>query len=61
MNNTLEGINHGIIEVEEQVSDLEDRMVGITATELNRERTVKRNRDSLKRPLGQHYMHQHSY
>ena len=54
MNNTLEGINHRIIEVEEQISDLEDRMVEITATELNIERTVKRNRDSLKRPLGQH-------
>ena len=54
MNNTLEGINHRIIEVEEQISDLEDRMVEITATELNIERTVKRNRDSLTRPLGQH-------
>ena len=52
MNNTPEGINHRIIEVEEQISDLEDRMVEIT--ELNIESTVKRNRDSLKRPLGQH-------
>ena len=51
MNNTPEGINHRIIEVE-QISDLEDRMVEIT--ELNIESTVKRNRDSLKRPLGQH-------
>ena len=31
MNNTLEGINR-IIEAEEQISDLEDRMVEITAT-----------------------------
>ena len=31
MNNTLEGINY-IIEVEEQISDLEDRMVEITVT-----------------------------
>ena len=61
MKNILEGTNSRVPEAEEWVSDLEDRMVGITATELNRERTVKRNRDSLKRPLGQHYMHQHSY
>ena len=31
MNNTLEGI----IEAEEQINDLEDRMVEITATEQN--------------------------
>ena len=31
MNNTLEGINY-IIEVEEQIRDLEDRMVEITVT-----------------------------
>ena len=31
--NTLEGISSRIIEAEEQISDLEDRMVEITAVE----------------------------
>ena len=31
MNNTLEGISY-IIDIEEQISDLEDRMVEITVT-----------------------------
>ena len=35
MNNTLEGINSRITEAEEQINDLEDRMVEITATEQN--------------------------
>ena len=38
MNNTLEGINSRItevIEAEEQINDLEDRIVEITATEQN--------------------------
>ena len=33
MKNTLEGINSRITEAEEQISDLEDRMVEFTATE----------------------------
>ena len=33
MNNTLEGINSSITEAEEQISDLEGRMVEINATE----------------------------
>ena len=33
MKNTLEGINSRITEAEEWVSDLEDRMVEITAAE----------------------------
>ena len=32
MNNTLEGINRRITEAEEQISDLEDRIVKITLT-----------------------------
>ena len=44
MNNTLEGI----IEAEEQINDLEDRMVEITATEENIENRMKRNEDSLR-------------
>ena len=37
MNNILEGINR-ITEAEEQINDLEDRMVEITATEQNIEK-----------------------
>ena len=48
MNNTLEGINSRIAEAEEQINDLEDRMVEITATEQNIEKRMKRNEDSLK-------------
>ena len=44
MKNTLEGINSRITEAEERISDLEDRMVGITAVEQNKE---KRNEDNL--------------
>ena len=35
MNNILEGINSRITEAEKWISDLEDRMVEITATEQN--------------------------
>ena len=49
MNNTLEGINSRITEAEEQVSDLEDRMVEITAAEQNIEkRKKKKNEDGLR-------------
>ena len=47
-NNTLEGINSRIIEAEQQINDLEDRMVEITATEQNIEKRMKRNEDSLR-------------
>ena len=50
MNNTLEGINSRITESEEQINDLEDRMVEITATEQNIEKRMKKERQS-KRPL----------
>ena len=36
--NTLEGTNHKITEVEEHVSELEDRMVEITKTEYKKEK-----------------------
>ena len=48
MKNTLEGINSRITEAEEQISELEDRMVEITATEQNKDRRMKRNEDSLR-------------
>ena len=47
MNNTLEGINSKINEAE-QIYDLEDKMVEITATEQNIEKRMKRNEDSLR-------------
>ena len=46
MNNTLEGINSRITEAEEQISDLEDRMVEIIAAEQNTEKRMKVNEDS---------------
>ena len=42
MKNTLEGISSRIAEAEEQISDLEDRMVEFTAVE-NKEKRMKRN------------------
>ena len=48
MKNTLEGNNSRITEAEEQISDLEDRMVEFTATEQNKEKRMKRNEDSLR-------------
>ena len=48
MKNTVEGINSRITETEEQVSALEDRMVEFTATEQNKEKIMKRNKDSLR-------------
>ena len=46
--NTLEGINSRITEAEERISKLEDRMVEITATEQNKEKRMKRIKDSLR-------------
>ena len=48
MKTTLEGINSRITEAEEQISDLEDRMVEFTAVEQNKEKIMKRNKDSLR-------------
>ena len=42
MKNTQEGINSRITEVEEWISDLEDRMVEITATEQNKEKNFEK-------------------
>ena len=41
MKNTLEGINSRKNEAEEWISELEDRMVEITATEQNKEKRMK--------------------
>ena len=42
MNNTLEGINDRITEAEEQINELEGRMVEITAAEQNIEKRMKK-------------------
>ena len=46
--NSSEGINNRIIEVEERLSDLEDKIVEITTTEQNKEKRMKRIEDSLR-------------
>ena len=48
MNNTPEGINNRITEVEERTSDLKDGMVEITAVAQHIEKRMKRNEDSLR-------------
>ena len=48
MKTTLEGINSRITEAEERISDLEDRMVEFIAAEQNKEKRMKRNKDSLR-------------
>ena len=46
--NTLEGINSRITEAEERTSDLEDKIVEITTAEQNKEKRMKRTKDSLR-------------
>ena len=41
MKNTVEGINSRKTEAEEQISDLEDRIVEFTAMEQNKEKEIK--------------------
>ena len=60
MNNTLEAISNRIIEAE-WISNLEDRMVEITAEKQNIEKRMKKNKQTKKkkrrqpkRPLEQH-------
>ena len=48
MSSTLEGIHSRITEAEEQINDLEDRTVEITATGQNTDKRMKRNEDSLR-------------
>ena len=43
MKTTLEGINSRITEAEEQISDMEDRMVEFTAVKQTKEKRMKRN------------------
>ena len=48
MKNTLEVINHTLNNTEEWISDLEDRVVEITATEHKKEKRMKRNEYNLR-------------
>ena len=48
MKNMLEWINNRITDTEEQISELEDRMVEITPAEENKEKKMKRLEDSLQ-------------
>ena len=48
MKSTLEQINSRISEAEEWVSELEDRMVEITAMEQSKEKRMERNEDSVR-------------
>ena len=48
MNNTLGGIRSRITEAEALINDLEDRMLGLIATEQSIEKRMKRNEVSLR-------------
>ena len=43
-----EGTNNRITEVEEQISELEDRIVEITEAKEDKDKRIKRNEDSLR-------------
>ena len=45
--NYLEGINSSISEAEEQISELEDKMVEIISEEQNKVKRMKRTEDNL--------------
>ena len=47
--NTLEGINSRIYEAEEQISELEYKMVEITSEEQNKVKRMTRTEDSLRK------------
>ena len=48
MKNTLEGINSRINEAEEEISELEDKVVESIASEQNKDKRMKRNEDSVR-------------
>ena len=48
LKNTLEWINFRISEAEEQISELEDKMVEITSREQNKAKRIKRTETSLR-------------
>ena len=48
MKTTLEGINSRITEAKERISELEDKMMEITAEEQNKEKRIKSIKDNLR-------------
>ena len=46
--NSVQGINSRITDAEEQISDLEDKIVEISTAEQNKEKRMKRIEDSLR-------------
>ena len=46
--NSLEGVNSRTTAAEEQINDLEDKILEITATQQNKEKRMKRIKDSLR-------------
>ena len=46
--NTLEGTTSRITEEEDRISEVEDRMVGISESERKKEKWIKRNEDNLR-------------
>ena len=48
MTNILEKISSRVIEAEEQMRELEDRVIEITTVEQNKEKRMKRAEDSLR-------------
>ena len=48
MKNTLEGLSSRTNEAEAQISELEDKVVKITAAEQNKDKIMKRNEGSLR-------------
>ena len=61
MNKILEGIHSRIPEAEGWISDIEDRMLEITATEKNIRKKIEKRWRQPKRLLGQHWIHEHSH
>ena len=54
MNNILEGINSKITQAEEWITDLENRMLEITAAKHNIVKRMKKKLRQPKRTLGQY-------
>ena len=46
--NSLEGIHSRIFKAEERISELEDKMLEITSEEQNKEKRMKRTKDSFR-------------
>lgn len=46
--NTLEATNSRIMEAEDWISEIEDRMVDINESERKKEKRIKRNEDNLR-------------